>query len=449
MDPTPKMSLLIIYTCSERKQKRLQWQTIYQLGISARGSPATRASRMPILMPSWFSDPRAPRSSVGAICQKWNRSKLHVGLHGQRMHDPSFFGYLRDVEWRNGRGDANPKPCQDASQYHAFKATWVGTAPTMPTLSPQNLVHQDSCFFWVTSFLSPLVISHLFHYREYHGFLWGNITFLEYAENICQGVHMWLDWNILHTGDRSTFVPHEAVTSRRSGCTQHRMKFFHFFLNTEKTMAFFEVIRADSHSLTWGEDPGTEALHWAGESCAGLFCLLVHRLWMTLLQPRLTWNSPPILHQNHHSINTSMDMIHLNNSYSRAWRWKYLGEWHRHQSQARLQCAPKSRWPLCSSPVTLPSVTHFQKLPDCWTPRNQHKRDILQTRTGALPKVVAKHERRQACRAHEGQNAISSWRPRPSHSQHSSSARIPQSVLKFPRSSIIATTKNIYISLKK
>jgi hypothetical protein len=24
MDPTPKMSLLIIYTCSERKQKRLQ-----------------------------------------------------------------------------------------------------------------------------------------------------------------------------------------------------------------------------------------------------------------------------------------------------------------------------------------------------------------------------------------------------------------------------------------
>jgi hypothetical protein len=31
-----------------------------------------------------------------------------------------------------------------------------------------------------------------------------NITFLECAENICQGGHMLLDWNILHTCNRST-----------------------------------------------------------------------------------------------------------------------------------------------------------------------------------------------------------------------------------------------------
>jgi hypothetical protein len=32
-----------------------------------------------------------------------------------------------------------------------------------------------------------------------------DITFLEWSENMCQGGHMLLDWNILDTGDRSTF----------------------------------------------------------------------------------------------------------------------------------------------------------------------------------------------------------------------------------------------------
>ena len=58
----------------------LKSKEYYQLGESASGSPATRASRMPILMPSWFSDPRAPRSSVGAICHNEIKLKLHTKI---------------------------------------------------------------------------------------------------------------------------------------------------------------------------------------------------------------------------------------------------------------------------------------------------------------------------------------------------------------------------------
>lgn len=53
---------------TRRIHSDLKSKEYYQLDKSASGSPATRASRMPMLMPSWFSDPRALRSSMGAIC---------------------------------------------------------------------------------------------------------------------------------------------------------------------------------------------------------------------------------------------------------------------------------------------------------------------------------------------------------------------------------------------
>ena len=39
----------------------------YHRGLPAKGKPATSAARIPIHMKSWFTDPSAPRISVGEI----------------------------------------------------------------------------------------------------------------------------------------------------------------------------------------------------------------------------------------------------------------------------------------------------------------------------------------------------------------------------------------------
>ncbi|KAG0619088.1 hypothetical protein M758_4G115500, partial [Ceratodon purpureus] len=66
LEATSASANLACFTCQRGLSGHLE-QGSHLLGKSASGSPATRASRMPILMPSWFSDPRALRSSVGAI----------------------------------------------------------------------------------------------------------------------------------------------------------------------------------------------------------------------------------------------------------------------------------------------------------------------------------------------------------------------------------------------
>lgn len=40
---------------------------IYHSGFPAKGNPATNAARIPIHIKSWFTDPSAPRISVGEI----------------------------------------------------------------------------------------------------------------------------------------------------------------------------------------------------------------------------------------------------------------------------------------------------------------------------------------------------------------------------------------------
>lgn len=39
----------------------------YHKGFAAKGNPATSAARIPIHIKSWFTDPSAPRISVGEI----------------------------------------------------------------------------------------------------------------------------------------------------------------------------------------------------------------------------------------------------------------------------------------------------------------------------------------------------------------------------------------------
>jgi hypothetical protein len=47
------------------------------MGFPAKGNPATNAARIPIHINSWFTDPSAPRISVGEICNLKECRKNH------------------------------------------------------------------------------------------------------------------------------------------------------------------------------------------------------------------------------------------------------------------------------------------------------------------------------------------------------------------------------------
>lgn len=151
---------------------------------------------------------------------------------------------------------------------------------------------------------------------------------------------------------------------------------------------------------------------------------------MTLLLPRLMWNSPPILHQISTSSTLSGFHGRINYSYSRASRCNTL------ENSIASKAKPGSNVlqraiDYSAALHLLPLVNRFHKLGDLdgSIKREQHKRNMKwPSTTEIVPKVVAKQERRQACRAHVWQNGISRWRPRLPHSQYSSSsARIPHS----------------------
>jgi hypothetical protein len=54
----------------------------YQAGLLTRGRPAKRANKMPTHIDSWFTDPRAPRISVGETCNcEHNMSNISGYIH--------------------------------------------------------------------------------------------------------------------------------------------------------------------------------------------------------------------------------------------------------------------------------------------------------------------------------------------------------------------------------
>jgi len=58
----------------------------YQAGLLTRGKPAKRANKMPTHIDSWFTDPRAPRISVGETCNgEHNMSNISGYIHSSMV----------------------------------------------------------------------------------------------------------------------------------------------------------------------------------------------------------------------------------------------------------------------------------------------------------------------------------------------------------------------------
>jgi hypothetical protein len=58
----------------------------YQAGLLTRGRPAKRANKMPTHIDSWFTDPRAPRISVGETCNfEHNMSNISGYIHSSMV----------------------------------------------------------------------------------------------------------------------------------------------------------------------------------------------------------------------------------------------------------------------------------------------------------------------------------------------------------------------------
>jgi hypothetical protein len=58
----------------------------YQAGLLTRGRPAKRANKMPTHIDSWFTDPRAPRISVGETCNcEHNMSNISGYMHSSMV----------------------------------------------------------------------------------------------------------------------------------------------------------------------------------------------------------------------------------------------------------------------------------------------------------------------------------------------------------------------------